>query len=76
MNFRILIYDNDHPPPHCHIRRSDGTETRVAIPSLKILTGCALSKTEKATLLDQIDELCDKFDELNPAIHKNEDSDE
>lgn len=66
---RIFVYDNDHPPPHCHLRRSDGSETRIAIPSLIVMTGPALSKQEKAYLLKRIEELCEKFDRLNPAIH-------
>ncbi|MFP9097928.1 DUF4160 domain-containing protein [Flavobacterium sp. RHBU_24] len=74
MSLRILIYDNDHPPPHCHLRRSDGSESRVAIPSLKVMTGPALSKKEKEAILDQLDELCDKFDQFNPPKHKDEEN--
>ncbi len=74
MNFgtahiKIHVYSNDHPPPHCHLRRKGGKETRVAIPSLLILTGPDLSKEEEDLILDKLEILCDEFDQLNPPIH-------
>lgn len=30
--WRILIYSNDHAPPHVHARRPDGGEVKVGLP--------------------------------------------
>lgn len=76
MNFgtkhvKIFIYPGDHPPPHCHVLRG-GIETRVAIPTLLILSGPKLNKVEEEMILDQLDEMCAEFDRLNPILHKKE----
>jgi len=73
MNFgtkhvKILIYSGDHPPPHCHVIRK-GIETRVALPTLLILSGPKLTKTEEQMVLDKIDDMCTEFDRLNPIQH-------
>lgn len=74
MNFgtrhiKIFVYGGDHPPPHCHLLRKNGVETRVAIPTMIILTGPKLSKTEENLILDKLEELCDEFETLNPPTH-------
>lgn len=33
---RVVMYLNDHPPPHVHVRLLDGRECTVEIDSLKI----------------------------------------
>jgi hypothetical protein len=68
-HLKIRVYSNDHPPPHCHLLRKNGNETRIAIPSLLILTGPKLSREEEDLILNCLDELCFEFDKLNPAIH-------
>lgn len=68
-HIKIFVHDFDHPPPHCHVLRSNGVETRVTIPTMMILTGPKLSGTEEDLILDKLDELCDEFDRLNPSIH-------
>ncbi|WP_217601980.1 DUF4160 domain-containing protein [Chitinophaga sp. GbtcB8] len=74
MNFgtkhvKIKIYAGDHPPPHCHVERADGTVTRVTLPTFIILTGPPLSKGEREMIEDKLDELCDYFDQMNPKTH-------
>jgi hypothetical protein len=64
----IYIHDEDHPPPHVHVRRG-GRETRVVIPTLKILSGIALSKVEQELILENIDFLCEEYDRINPSTH-------
>jgi hypothetical protein len=64
----IFIYSEDHPPPHVHVRRG-GQETRVVIPTLKILSGKQLSKTELDLISENIDFLCEEYDRINPSIH-------
>lgn len=68
-HIKIYVYTNDHPPPHCHVRRKNGTETRVAIPSLVILSGDDLSKEEENLVLENLEKLCDEFERLNPPMH-------
>ncbi len=74
MNFgtkhvRVMVYAGDHPPPHCHVVRKDGSETRVIIPTLIILTGSKLTREERDLIIEKLDELCDEFDKLNPQQH-------
>lgn len=74
MNFgtshiKIKIYAGDHPPPHCHVERTNGVVTRVTLPLLLLLTGPPLSKVEKDLVLDRLDDLCDYYDQLNPKTH-------
>jgi hypothetical protein len=69
-NREIGIYINydDHPPPHIHVRRN-GTETRVVIPTLRILSGPALSANERHLVIQNMDFLCDEYDRINPKRH-------
>lgn len=66
----IYIRFGDHPPPHIHVRRG-GQESRVAIPTLKVLTGPPLSKTERELIIDKLDFLCDEYDRINPTRHSD-----
>jgi len=67
-DIKIFVYPGDHPPPHCHVRRKE-SETRVAIPSMMILSGPELSKKEEEMVLSRLDKLCAEFDKLNPQQH-------
>ena len=75
MNFgtkhiKIFVYAEDHPPPHCHVVRTDKSVTRVVLPTLKELTGAPLSRIEKDLILKRLDEICEAYDEKNPKKHK------
>jgi hypothetical protein len=65
-NFAVYIYA-DHAPPHCHLRFSDGADMIVSLPNLNSLTGDGkrLKKVVKELLIENIDFLCTKWDELN-----------
>lgn len=74
MNFgtkhlKLKIYPGDHPPPHCHLERADETVTRVAIPTMIILSGPQLSRVERNLIMDNIEKLCNYYDEINPDVH-------
>jgi hypothetical protein len=74
MNFgnkhiKIKVYANDHPPPHCHLIRSDGSVIRFALPTLVILTGPELTRIEKEMILKSIDKICAEYEKLNPDNH-------
>lgn len=65
-NFSIYIYP-DHAPPHCHLRFTNGVDMIVSLPNLKSLTGdgLKLKRSVKQLLIENIDFLCTKWDELN-----------
>jgi hypothetical protein len=64
---KLFVYAGDHPPPHCHLVRADKSVTRVALPSLIILSGLPLSKDERSLVLVKMEILCTAFDSLNPT---------
>jgi hypothetical protein len=53
-SFSLHVYPERgvrHHRPHCHVRRSDGgAETVVAITSLEVIVGPALSRKERRAL--------------------------
>lgn len=66
---QIKVLNGDHPPPHCHVRMADGTVTRLAIPSLQILTGPKLSRQAMDLVYEKLEEICAEYDRINPAKH-------
>lgn len=36
-NYRVLAYAGDHPPPHVHVKLSDGRDCTVDLVSFKIV---------------------------------------
>jgi len=67
-NYCVYVYI-DHPPPHCHVRHSNGDESRVGLPLLNLLSGPKLNKKIHNDLIEKIDFLSDKWEELNPDKH-------
>lgn len=65
-HYGIYIYGMDHPPPHCHIRFSDGTELVVELPTLEPMYGGSISKDLKKVLIQNFETILDAWDELNP----------
>ena len=65
-SFSVYIYA-DHAPPHCHLRFNDGADMIVSLPNLKSLAGDRkrVKKNVKELLIENIDFLCTKWDELN-----------
>jgi hypothetical protein len=66
--FAIYVYYETmqpHHQPHCHIRTPD-SDTVVFLPLLKPLTGKGLSRRAKSLLRNNLDELCDAWNKLNP----------
>jgi hypothetical protein len=55
-----------HHLPHCHVRRSDGSaETVVAIASLKVIVGPALSRKERRALEEDRETLSEAWETHN-----------
>ena len=63
--FTVEVYDIDHPPPHCHVRRTESSSV-VNLPTLKIRHGRQLSADEKKFLIMHLDQLCEEFDKRTP----------
>jgi hypothetical protein len=70
-NFSLHVYcerGQPHHRPHCHLRRSDGSaETVVAIASLEVIVGPALSRQERAALREMQPELIEAWEERNDS---------
>lgn len=64
--FGVYVYDEDHPPPHCHVIFTDGEEVVVTLPLLQPLHGKKLDKKTKRVLTQKLDQLVDEWDRLNP----------
>lgn len=64
--FNVYIYDNDHPPPHCHVVYSNNEKTIVGLPLLQVIYGKPLKKTVRKYLEDNIDALADIWELKHP----------
>lgn len=62
----IYIYDDEHPPPHCHVIFNDGSETVVGLPFLDCWYGKTLKKKLKRFLEEHIDQLIDVWENKHP----------
>lgn len=69
--FSVWVYANDHPPPHCHIRRNDGDEIVVTLPLMEPLYGGELTKKEFQAIQDNIDTLLIAWEAYNPDLNRN-----
>lgn len=67
--FKIRIHDNDHPPPHCHVYCSDGSELVITLPLLIELFGKRVNKKIRKHLEERLDELTEEWDLKNPEKH-------
>lgn len=65
--FTIIIHrENEHPPPHCHIRWSDGTESWVLLPTLRVVFGKELTKAAENVILENLEKLINAWEEYHP----------
>jgi hypothetical protein len=68
-NFSVYVYI-DHPPPHCHVRHGDGSESIIGLPLLNLITGVKFNKKIHNELISNLDTIIEKWEELNPDKHK------
>lgn len=64
--FKIKVYENDHPKPHCHLIRNDESVTILNLPSLSVRHGAALSRKERQFVIENLEEICEAFDNRTP----------
>ncbi|PNA02402.1 MULTISPECIES: DUF4160 domain-containing protein [unclassified Pseudomonas] len=69
----ICMYAADHPPPHFHVRFSDGRQAVIAIEELVPLTGLGGARVSRRALSEVLGwasankvQLLAKWKELNP----------
>jgi hypothetical protein len=69
--FDIYVYSNEvfqrHHLPHCHVRSPNG-DVIIELPTLNILAGSSLSKRARKLLLENINLICESWNELNPEL--------
>jgi len=64
--FSIVIYGGV-APPHCHIRFPQGDDVIISLPTFSALAGdrTLITSEIKKQLFENIDFICNKWDELN-----------
>ena len=62
----VYIYDNEHPPPHCHLVFSNGEEKIVGLPLLDVWFGKSIKKWIRNYLEENIETLLNTWDEKHP----------
>ncbi len=68
-SFKVRIHDFDHPPPHCHVYCSDGSQLVVTLPLLNEIYGNRIRKEIKIFLEDNLDALVEEWELKNPNKH-------
>jgi Domain of unknown function (DUF4160) len=66
---RVYVYrevGQPHHLPHCDVRWSDGSTTKVALPSLLRLAGKELTPQARRLLKEHVDTIWKEWDRLNP----------
>ncbi len=64
--FAIYIRGIDHPPPHCHVRFTDGSQVCVMIPFVEPMYGATITWEVREAILNNLDALADAWDLLHP----------
>lgn len=51
--FRVVMYYNDHHPPHVHVKRS-GNEARIQLNPIEVMDNYGYNRQELKTILEII----------------------
>jgi hypothetical protein len=68
--FRIYIREDDHPPPHCHVRFGDESEICIMIPLIEPMYGATISRDVYDAIENNLDLLTETWDKFHPKRHK------
>lgn len=63
--FKIKVYPNDHPPPHCHVIYKDGSDVSVDIPLISPRYGATIPREVEEAIAKDLEKLCAMWDKLN-----------
>ena len=69
--YAVHIYDEDHPPPHCHIIYADKKIVVAGLPFLNALYGGKVDRKLKRFLNDNLEFLTTEWDARHPKRNKN-----
>ncbi len=70
--FGIYVWGGDHPPPHCHVRFTDGSIVSVTIPLMEPMYGATISSELRRAIEDNLDTIADRWDALHPIRESKE----
>ncbi|MDP9046981.1 MAG: DUF4160 domain-containing protein [Bacteroidota bacterium] len=62
----IYIYDEEHPPPHCHVIYTDKSEIVVGLPFLEGWYGKNVGRKLKRFLNENLETLTEAWDKRHP----------
>ena len=65
-NFKIYVYPEDHPPPHCHVRFKDGTEISIDLPLIVATYNDVIPKEVYEAVRKNLNKLSSEWERLNP----------
>ncbi len=68
-NFGVYIYDDDHPPPHCHIIFKNQEDLVITLPLLNEMFGKVIPKKVRNLLLNNLDDLIIYWETKHPERH-------
>ncbi|MBL1214682.1 MAG: DUF4160 domain-containing protein [Ignavibacteriae bacterium] len=69
-HIKIYVYSNDHPPPHCHVIFSDGSEVSVDVPLIEPRYNATISKEIYTLIFDNLERICKEWEKLNQPRKK------
>lgn len=64
--FAVYIYDDEHPPPHCHVIYNNEDEVVISLPFLEVLYGKKIKRRVRRVLENNLDLLLDTWDDKHP----------
>lgn len=64
--FKVYIYPDDHPPPHCHVRYKGGLDISVDMPLIEPRYNARITKDVYDIISLNLENLCSAWERLNP----------
>ncbi len=64
--FSVYIHENDHPPPHCHVRFVDKSEVCVMIPIVEPMYGATISHEIREEIENKLEPLTKAWEKIHP----------
>ncbi len=65
-SFAVYIYDDEHPPPHCHLIFNNGDDFIIGLPFLNVWFGKSIKKKIRKFLEQNLDLLVDTWENKHP----------
>jgi hypothetical protein len=64
--FAVYIYDNEHPPPHCHIIYANKRKVVAGLPLLNGMYGTTVDRLLKKYLTENLELLTETWESKHP----------